>query len=774
MFSAAVGRVSRFANRRKATCAAFAAGAGTFVSLLIRIPAGIPLTLAAAALIAGPVLRIIRGKRMLAWALAALFLGFLGYASARDARPENRETARGDLAGTVALEPICQAGDARIVLTLRDATCNGIPVDGRVRLYLYGTTDAEAFEYGDRVTVADAKLTVPKGQTNPHGFDFDEYLWRHGVSFCASGSFSDIGEAEKSPSVTRALFRVKRFLSDKIDALYGEHAGEMRALLLGDRSQMSDETYDDFKNAGIAHLIALSGLHVTCIALLIGWALKLLPVPRWARVAITVLVLCLYARMTGSGPSVVRAVIMYALYALAGLCGYPSDLLTRLSLAFLCQLSVNPLILADAGFELSYFSVFSLACLGGLMRYLLGEKEDESGQKFISRVRQACSASASAQIGTLPLVSSLFYSVPLLSLPVNLIAVPLGLTAVFTGAASLVFAPVWMPLARAAAWPGCAVWAIIKRVTALVARFPFATVSARAWPVAIGGAYFLAVWLVSPYVRLPEKARRWGVWAFPLLCVCVLMLPKETSDGLRVTFLDVGYGDCAVIDARGDMYVVDCGRENGIAADYLTASGARVRGVFLTHPDVDHSGGAAEILRRYDYATVYVPECWDRMDVSGELDECLADRRVKYLCAGDRVALSKDAVAEVMWPPEDYCPEEDNDGCLVLRVVWENTSALFMADLTDQNDALAASDCDVVKVAHHGSKYATTKRMLDIASPDYAVISVSGNSYGHPTEDVLARLADAGAKVYRTDEGGAVTADFGPDGAVSIKTFLSP
>ena len=754
--------------------AALAAGAGTLISLAADVRPWASFALAATALAAGLGLRSLRGRRLFPWLLAALLFGFLGYASARDARPTDRQAARGELTGVVALEPVSQAEDSRVVLTLRDASCGGIPVDGRVRLYLYGTSDGLAYEYGDTVTLAGAKLTVPKGRTNPGGFDFDEYLWRHGVSYCASGSFSNMEVVGKRPSLTRALYRVRRALSEKIDVLYGEHADGMRAILLGDRTQMSDETYDDFKNAGIAHLIALSGLHVSCIAFLIGAALRLLPVPRAAVFAVTVAILCLYARMTGASPSVVRAVIMYALSALAGVCGYPSDVLTRLSLAFLIQLCVNPLLLADTGFEMSYFSVFSIACLAGLVRSLLGEEKGRRARPLVRRVRDALGASASVQIGTIPLVSSLFYSVPLLALVVNLIAVPLGLAAVVTGAVSVLLSLVWMPSARVAAVPGMAFWAVIKRLTALAAHIPFSTVAARAWPLALGCAYFLAVWLVSPYLGLSERARRFGALAFPILCACALALPRDVSDGLRVTFLDVGYGDSAVIDARGDVYVVDCGRDNGIAADYLTASGARVRGVFLTHPDVDHTGGVAEILRRYDSAKVYVPECWDRMDVSEALDDVLSDRRVRYLSAGDIVSIGEDAAVEVAWPPEDYAPEEDNDGCLVLRVRWENTSALFMADITDKNDALAALDCDVLKVAHHGSKYATTPEMLEIARPSLAVISVASNGYGHPTPEVLSRLEDAGARVYRTDERGAVIVDFERDGDARVTTVLPP
>ena len=219
---------------------------------------------------------------------------------------------------------------------------------------------------------------------------------------------------------------------------------------------------------------------------------------------------------------------------------------------------------------------------------------------------------------------------------------------------------------------------------------------------------------------------------------------------------------------------MDCGKNNGVLADYLTASGARLRGVFVSHPDSDHAGGLSEILERFPYVTVYVPECWDRMNVGAKTDALLKDARVKTLCAGETLALNRETNVEILWPYEDFSPSKDNDGSLVLRLSYGETKVLFMADLTDKYDAQAAADCDVLKVAHHGSKYATTEEMLSLASPDYAVISVAPNSYGHPTPEVLGRLESAGAKVYRTDENGAVIMDFGLSGEISVHTILTP
>ena len=763
-FGKALASLARF-KRRKLVCVAFFAGLGCLGAQYFALPSAFALAFglffALTALAQG--MRKRNGAFLCAL-IAVLFL-FFGYAGARLAPPQNRAEAvgKGVLEGSVCQPPISQAENTRVVITLEDACLDGEPLPGRVRLYVYGVRDDGAFEYGQRLRVEKANVTVPKGVTNPFGFDFSAYLWRNGVALCASGSLENVETVGERASLTRSLYRLRRSLGQTVDRLYGEHAGIVRAILLGDRSQMDEETYDDFRASGIAHLIALSGLHVSVIAFLLGEILRALLIPRRLVSVLTAAALFLYARMTGMSASVVRAVLMYVYACAARECGYPRDMLTRIGFAFLIQLAFNPLILMDTGFQLSYLSVLGLVCIAPLFR---------AAKR--SRVREALASSAAAQIATFPLLASVFYEVPLFALPVNLLAVPMGLFAVFCGALSLLFSTVWIGFGKALALPARAIWSVITAVAHGTAKLPFAVVSMRAWPLWAGIAYFAAVGLLSPYFGIRERARRYGLWILPVLCAVVLLLPKNASDGLRVTFLDVNYGDSAVIDARGDVYAVDCGKMNGVLADYLTASGARLKGVFLSHPDSDHTGGLGEVLNRFPYATVYVPECWDRMNVSAETDALLRDARVKTLCAGDAVSLNRETNIEILWPQEDFTPREDNDGSLVLRLSYGETTVLFMADLTDKYDAQAAADCDVIKVAHHGSKYATTAELLETATPEYAVISVAPNSYGHPTPEVLGRLSEAGTKVYRTDTCGAVIMDLGLAGEVGVRTILTP
>ena len=142
-----------------------------------------------------------------------------------------------------------------------------------------------------------------------------------------------------------------------------------------------------------------------------------------------------------------------------------------------------------------------------------------------------------------------------------------------------------------------------------------------------------------------------------------------------------------------------------------------------------------------------------------------------YLCQGDSVTLSGDVHMEILWPPEGFTPPNDNDGSLVARVMYEDFSLILYGDLTSAYDALCAQDSDAIKIAHHGSKHACSPEMLSLVSPEIAIISVGNNSYGHPTPEVLTRLKEGGAKVYRTDESGAIRLDVQANGDIQIQQY---
>lgn len=769
VFACACNAVKRFCDRRPASVAALGALLGCLCTKYIGFVV-FPISALAAALITAS--GIFRKRKISGLALLLIvFCLFSCLYGEKNKRYDELPIGSYAVTATICEQPLDQSDKHRIVLTLNDVENDSFSLDTKVRLYLYDPDNE--YRMGDKLRIDSIKLSVADGVTNPDGFDFNAYLHMRGVDLCGSAQEKNITVIGKERSLKRALLNVRAYLCNKSDEVFGEQSDVIRSMILGDRTILSDETYENFASVGIAHLIAISGLHVSAIALFLEWILKKCKCRRIMRMSAVSAILILYTIMTGSGVSTVRAVIMYVLSSVILLCGYQAELLNILSLTLLIQLGVNPLLIGDNSFLLSYGSVLAIACTGDLIGKSSKETERNPIKKLVRLFIEAGVISVFVEIFTYPLLCRLFYSVPIFSAPVNMLCVPPAMLALYAGIVVLLVGCIWTKAAAVLAVPVKLIWSAIKAVSAWTASLPFSGLNTGSWAILAVCAYGLLAIVCSPYLMRGKTRRMMGITA--MLCVILLSVlwPKTPLDHMRVTFLDVGYGDGAVIESEGYFYAVDTGRDNDIVCDYLTSHKATLRGIFVTHPDSDHAGGLPELLRRFPQATVYLPDCWDEMDVSEDIRTLLSKRDTRYLCAGDTLTLSGNVDVSILWPPEGFIPDEDNNGCLVVKMEYVNKSVLFMGDLTDDYDSFIEGDCDILKVAHHGSKYATTEKFLYQTLPEYAVISVSNNSFGHPTDEVLGRLNDIGAYLMRTDTCGAVFADIMKDGTIETSSYLN-
>ncbi len=227
-------------------------------------------------------------------------------------------------------------------------------------------------------------------------------------------------------------------------------------------------------------------------------------------------------------------------------------------------------------------------------------------------------------------------------------------------------------------------------------------------------------------------------------------------------FLDVGQGDAEVVRTGRAAWMIDGGK-NELAADALANIlpflKRRIDVVFVSHPQQDHLGGLFDVIRRYDVGAVV----WngERNELWSSFSAELATRKIPafVVTAGDVVRQEKN-VFRVVWPPAGIAPSDQNDQSLVLFFSNGTTTALYAGDITEKVEravvAAVSSTVDILKVAHHGSKYSSSIRFLETIRPLVAVIEVGKNSYGHPTQEVLARLADVGARIFRTDQNGII------------------
>ena len=531
-------------------------------------------------------------------------------------------------------------------------------------------------------------------------------------------------------------------------------AGFAKALLLGDRTGIGYETNTAFKVSGIMHIIAVSGLHVSILfSLVYILCLK----RRWLVALIGIPTMLLFAAVAGFSPSVTRAAIMIILMMLAMLFDREYDGPTELAFSCLAMLVFNPLVITSISFQLS------VGCMIGIFlfqkkicNWMCGKLGCGKKDRFVKIKRwfaSSVSVTLSAMTLTTPLVAYYFGTVSLIGILTNLLTLWV-ISFVFYGIMLVCLVGWFWPavgsfIAGIIAWPIRYVLAAAKTLAA----FPLAAVYTR--------SVYVVVWLVFCYVLLVifllSRKKKPGM----LLCCAVIGLCLSLTaswaevlfDECRMTVLDVGQGQCILLQSEGKTYLVDCGGSDDeeaadLAAETLLSQGIfHLDGVILTHYDRDHSGGLQYLLTRMRADTVFAPAAVDENDVLDQLPDSVT------LVTEDLLLTYGNTRLTIYGP---VLPDSGNESSLAVLFQSENCDILITGDRGEFGERMLLKRADlpeleILVAGHHGSKYSTTAELLEVTKPKIAAISVGDNFYGHPAQEVLDRLEEIGCAVYRTD-----------------------
>lgn len=686
------------------------------------------------------------------------------------------------LSGRVASEPTATENGLRV--TLEQVSIEGERLPCLLSLSVYGE-ELRLSDYTPGSLVTGLVKTYRTTETNnPHAFSYRSYLWRKGIGLCASGR-SDRLTIRAGSSPRAALLALRSRLARQISRLYPEpYAGVVRALVLADKTELDEDIQEVFRTCGIAHLLALSGLHLAVLAGAVHWLLSRLRLPHRVCFAVTMAVLCAYAVLVGSPASVLRAMLLYGFLTLAHITSRPYDGLTALLAALAILLLLNPLWIEDSGMILSFTSVGGILFFQGMLRTPVERparvkhpRLERLRRRALTYLSESAAVSLGAQLGSLPAIICAFHEINLLSLAANLFAVPLVGLALPLALFSVPLSMISLPLGRLLAWPVRWVLWLVTGLSGRFAAFSFATVRCATWPTGLLIAYAACALLASPYCLKKEPLRYLFLALLPMLCAVAWLIPRfQHTTGLEVQFVDVGQGDGAVLFCEGQVCLIDVGEYDNMA-DYLDAIGKAPDRVILSHPHSDHCAGLEALLKRFPAAELCISDSFLTCEDKDEgIEELLLQAEtigwtIRELTEGETLALSPQVTATVV-QALDAPLDEGNELSMVLEVAYAGRSVLFTGDLGLRYETGDYPDCDVLKVAHHGSKYSTGDRLLAAAQPEIAVISVGYNSYGHPTQEALSRLQVAGARVYRTDQCGLITLYVAPDGELSISTYL--
>lgn len=681
------------------------------------------------------------------------------------------------------------------------------PYEEKLICEIFG--DAAEIPMGSRVAVTGTFAPFSRA-ANPGEFDAEVYY----RSLGAGGRLRDaeiLKAGGKCWPVRETAYRVKEYLRARLNrAVPAEYAGVLAALLLGDRAELDGETKDLYKRNGILHILSISSLHITIIGMGVYRLLRRAGLPIVPAAAGGAMLLVFYGSMVGFSVSACRAVGMYLLRMGAELAGRSYDMLTALGVLAAVMTLKNPFYLENSGFLLSFASVLGI----GTVYPMLTESGRETpgpgyygerkwrlwARKGATKLKEAFCASLSITLATLPVQLWYYYEVPTYSVFINLLVLPLMKPLLAAGFLSFLPGP---------AFAGAAASGILRVYEGACTFFdglPFRTWNPgkpELWQI---GAYYgiltaAVIWEERRRQREKEgrkgerrrgrekeksrerklERRRGACLKFAALSVALSILAVRSENCDRVLFLDVGQGDCCLVQtASGENYLFDCGSSSrGGVGKYVLLPCLKYYGistldaVFVSHPDADHMNGIAELLElaednRIEIKQLILPDIVmeARREEFGELlSGAGGGIRVAYLSAGESWECGT-AGFTCLHPAGGYPAGNANAYSQCIYGRFEAFSLLLTGDVEGDGEAallealaeMDISEVTILKVAHHGSRNSTSTELLAQVRPSLAVISCGrGNRYGHPHEELLERLKQRGCIILQTAEYGAVT-----------------
>lgn len=603
--------------------------------------------------------------------------------------------------------------------------------------------------------------------TSPGGSREPTYHRGQGIFLMAyqRDEITVVDPAEASVRYFAAYLRQK--LLSAIDQVFpADVAPFARALLLGDTTQLDYETQTHLMLSGIRHVAAVSGLHVSILFSLVYFISGR---KRYLSAIIGIPYLLLFAALAGFSASVVRACIMQALMLVALALNKEYDPPSALGFAVIVILLTNPQSITSVGFQLSVASVSGIFLFSQRIHgYLTDSKRPWQGKnkslraKLVRFVSGSVSISLSAQVLTVPLTALYFGAVSLIGVLTNLLCL-WAVTLLFYGILlaclmRFLYLPLGGIVADLIAW----VARYILGVSSLLSKIPCSAVYTE--------SIYIVLWLVFCYALLfvfvlTKNKRPVFLTACAVLGLCVALLASWAEpllDHYRMTVLDVGQGQCILLQSKGKTYMVDCGGDSDdSAADkavaMLNSQGIyHLDGLILTHNDRDHVGAVPNLLHRIPAGVVIVPTGQDenwysqlRTVHNGDLFFADNNLQIQWSDVSIRIFVSQNADSK---NESSLCVLFQHEKCDIL--ITGDRSKSGELDLLQQNDI---PDVEVLVAGHHGAKNATGELLLGTVKPEAAVISVSAyNNFGHPAAEVLRRLAAYGCVVYRTDLHGTV------------------
>lgn len=696
------------------------------------------------------------------------------------------------------------------------------------KMKIYITTDKkEILEYGDKI-VFSGTYVKPEIQRNYKGFDYSQYLKQlkvYGTVKCERIEKINQKQANK-------MLQISNKISDRIivntkKILKKEDSSILLGLILGYKEDIDDEIQENFRNAGMTHILAVSGMHVTYVLLGINIILKNKIGKRNTNI-LSIFVLILYMFITNFSSSITRAGIMGIIMLFSKIIYRKNDIYTSISISLLLILIYNPFLIQNLGLQLSYGGVIGIIIFSkGVLHFLKNIKIKNKVYKYkikpkiekqLDKIKEIMAISISVQIFIIPIIlynSNTFNPYFLISnLVLSIFIGPI----VILGFIFIIIVLINIQIAKI--FSNIIQFAIqILIFISNIGKIPFSKIYIATPSIFSIISYYLTIavifYMYTIYTsKNPNKTQiriknlialvkikvRENNKKFKKIIVCIILtllitifIPKN----LKIYFIDVGQGDsCMIVTPKNKTILIDGGGsvnsnfdvgEKTLIPYILDRGFTKIDIVIISHFDNDHYQGLIKIIEELKVKKIIVGKQFENSENYKEFVNLVKKKDIKVYVveAGQRINIEKELYIDVLWPDSSNVITDNvlNNNSLVCTLVYKNFSCIFTGDIEEiaekailqkYKNNLNRLSATILKVAHHGSKTSSTKEFLKAVNPKIALIGVGeNNTFGHPSNITLKSLEKMKCKIYRTDKNGEIILQINKKGKIWIDKMLN-
>jgi competence protein ComEC len=634
---------------------------------------------------------------------------------------------------------------------------------------------------GDEI-IFNGKINIPLENTNPMLFNYKRNLLSNKIYTTVNINDYSILETERKNIPLK--YRLKSKFRERIEYIFDynlneENSSLMKSIVLGEYSYLDEENISKYRDLGLAHILAVSGLHIGIIAGFLLYILSLLGIKRRANIGITLMIIWFYGYLIGFPPSLLRANIMFSIILIGQIMAEPYDAINSLFFAMFILLIINPMWIFNLGFQLSFIASFSIIYFTPKIKDIF--------YLYKNKLTDTLSGLLAVQVGLLPVQVYYFNKISIISILANLIIAPILSFSLIIGGIIIglsYFPGIFISVLRKLL---DTILSIQFKLVDILYRLPFGRMKYYSPSIIEFVLYYVFIFILFDTIKVDKidlKLKKIILYySISFLLFNFLILLNDES--IHIHFIDVGQGDGILIQTNRDNYLVDTGGNimdsfdigKNITLPYLEKMGVnKIKGVFITHFDEDHSKSLPLLMENIEIKNILVSHEDSTNKIYNEIKN--KDVPIKILKENDLIYLDKNTYIKVLSPNENMIRSgfTENNKSLVFILSNYNKNILFTGDMEKEVELELASkikeNIDIIKVPHHGSDTSSTKELLDIIRPTTAIISVGRNNlYNHPREEVLDRYINYGTKIYRTDTMGRIKVVLNK-GDIKVEPFI--